>query len=115
MQSAKFAVMYDAEAIYLSAVVRDPSPMLNRHDPNVTGDTGWDADACQFRMTLDPSKPYPLPNTYGQSNNDRSIVHLTLWNYTDRNEPCLQMSNTMSYKVPRSEWGKFGVVPHDLY
>ena len=34
MQSAKFAMMYDAGALYLSAIVRDPSPLMNRHDAN---------------------------------------------------------------------------------
>ena len=37
MQSARFAVMYDAQALYLSGVVRDPSPLMNRHDPAVDG------------------------------------------------------------------------------
>ena len=44
-QSAKFAIMYDKEAIYLGADIRDPSPMMNRHDPKVEGHLGWDADA----------------------------------------------------------------------
>ena len=33
VQSAKFAVMYDRENLYLCGVVRDPSPMMNRQDP----------------------------------------------------------------------------------
>jgi len=32
-QSARFAAMYDQEALYLSGVVRDTSPMMNRQDP----------------------------------------------------------------------------------
>src|SRR5471030_157245 len=44
MQSAGFAVMYDKKALYLSGVVRDTSPMMNRHDPQSDGDRGWDAD-----------------------------------------------------------------------
>lgn len=59
VQSAKFAVMYDKENLYLSGVVRDTSPMMNRQDPAANGERGWDADSCQFRLTLDPSKPYP--------------------------------------------------------
>src|SRR5262245_59772548 len=55
MQSARFAVMYDAEALYLSGVVRDPTPMMNRHDPAVDGNKAWDADACQFRLSVNPS------------------------------------------------------------
>jgi hypothetical protein len=60
VQSAKFAVMYDREALYLCGVVRDPSPMMNRQDPKVNGGRGWDADSCQFRLTVDPSQPYPV-------------------------------------------------------
>ena len=65
MQSAKFAMMYDKDALYLSAVVRDPTPMMNRHDPQVDADRAWDADACQFRLTLDPKMGYPVNIGYG--------------------------------------------------
>ncbi len=73
--------------IYLSGVVRDIHPMMNRHDPDVTGDMGWDADACEFRMCLDPGQGYPLEaSTYRPKPNDQ-FVHMTLWYYTDRKEP----------------------------
>jgi hypothetical protein len=32
-QSAKFALMSDAAALYFSGVVYDPTLMMNRHDP----------------------------------------------------------------------------------
>ena len=122
VQSAKFALMYDHEALYLSGVVRDLSPMMNRHDPRVTGDKGWDADACQFRLTLDPSQAYPVPENqfmYSGANHPKDtrddLRHLTLWYYTDRAEPCLQMHMGMSYRLPRPEWAPFGVVPSDLF
>ena len=53
MQSARYAMMYDKDALYLSGVVRDPSPMMNRHDPNVDPDKAWDADVCQIFMSID--------------------------------------------------------------
>ena len=56
MQSAKFALMYDADALYISGVVRDPTPMMNRHDPQAEPDNAWDADVCQFRIVLDPKQ-----------------------------------------------------------
>ena len=59
VQNAKFALMYDAEALYVSAVVRDATPMMNRKDPKVNGDTGWDGDSCQIRIVLDPAQGYP--------------------------------------------------------
>ena len=44
MQSARAFIMYDAEALYLGAIVRDASPMMHMHDPKVAPDRGWDAD-----------------------------------------------------------------------
>ena len=37
MQSAHFAMMYDNEALYVGGLVRDTSPMMNRHDPEDVG------------------------------------------------------------------------------
>ena len=116
MQSAKFAIQYDADALCLGAAVRDPSPMMNRHDPKVDGDKGWDADACQFRITLDPAMGYPIE--IGHGNGDMAnpnVIHLTLWYYTDTQAPCLQMHSSMQFKPPRPEWGAFGVVPANLF
>ncbi|MGD0090132.1 MAG: hypothetical protein ABSE73_09445 [Planctomycetota bacterium] len=115
MQSAKFALMYDKEALYLSGDVRDPSPLMNRHDPKVDGDKGWDADACQFRMILDPAQGFPVnQGSFNPVDNDQ-MAHLILWYYTDRKEPCLQLHLGMNYKVPRPEWAPHGVVPRDKF
>jgi hypothetical protein len=62
-QSARFALMYDKDALYLSGVVRDTSPLMNRQDPRVKGERGWDADSYQFRLTVDPFQPYPIKET----------------------------------------------------
>ncbi len=61
MQGAQFAMMYDDEALYVSAVVRDPRPMMNRHDPLVDPDKAWDADVCQLRLMLDPDSTLSVP------------------------------------------------------
>jgi hypothetical protein len=116
MQSAKFAMMYDKQNLYLSAEVRDTTPMLNRHDPKADGDKGWNADACQFRISLDPKQPYPLNIGYGEGDaNNMDVTHLTLWYYTDKQEPVLQIAKSMNYKLPRPEWKPTGVVPSDLF
>jgi hypothetical protein len=60
MQSARIALMYDDQALYVSGVVRDPTPMMNRHDPKVHGDRGWNADAFQLRLCLNPKAAYPI-------------------------------------------------------
>ena len=115
MQSAKFALLYDDEAIYLSAIVKDPSPLMNRHDPKVDADKGWDADACQFRLVTDRTVGFPFEqSSFSKDNHPDQPIHLTLWHYTDRQEPVLQMFKSMSYKPTRDDWPQ-GVVPHDAY
>jgi hypothetical protein len=115
MQSARFALMYDADALYLAAAVRDPSPMMNRHDPRVDGHKAWDADACQFRMVLDPAQGYPVrQSSFNPVDNDQ-MAHLTLWYYTDRKEPNLQMHFGMGYKLPKAGYAPHGVVPRDKF
>jgi len=115
MQSARFAMMYDDEALYLSAVVRDPNPMMNRHDPHVDGDKAWDADACQFRMVLDPKQGYPVNQSSYQPVPNDQMAHLILWHYTDRKEPNLQMHFGMGYKLPKAGYAPHGVVPHGKF
>ena len=111
MQGARFAMMYDRDALYLGAVVRDPTPLMNRHDPRIDPERGWDGDSCQFRLTLDPSMGYPISIGYGNgAMADTSVVHLTLWYYTDRKEPCLQILSSMNYLPVRAAW-KNGVAP----
>ncbi len=133
-QSAKFAVMYDDQAIYLSGVVRDTSPMMNRHDPEASGDKGWDADASQFRIVVDPTQAYPetegldkynalrtqdgkpLSQSQQQAADKRDdILHLTLWHYTDDAKPVLQIQQGFTYRIPRSDWSPYGVVPANLF
>ena len=81
-QNAKFSLMYDAEALYISGDVRDDSPMMNRNDPLVNGHNGWSADACQVRFSLDPADGYPVSYaTWGDSLEklgDDRVTHLTL-------------------------------------
>ncbi len=122
-QSAKFALMYDAEALYLSGDVNDPTPMMNRHDPKVAPHKAWDADACQFRLTIDPAVGYPILDEssfkYRGANpaidTRDDIVHLLLWHYTDDASANLQMHLGMSYRVPRPEWAPHGLVPPEHF
>lgn len=110
-ESARFAIMYDSDALYLGASVRDSNPMMNRHDPAVSGNIGWDADSCQFRMAVDPALPYPLPGDC----QSMQAVTLTLWYYTDKELPCLTAQGSRKFLSLRKEWEPFGVVPNDLY
>ena len=121
-QNAKFALMYDEEALYVSGDVNDPTPMMNRHDPQVAPEKAWDADSCQFRLTVDPAVGYPIRETafdYRGANakvdTRDDIVHLLLWHYTDTADAHLQMQVGMGYRVPRPDWLPQGLVPPALF
>lgn len=119
--NAKFAVMYDADALYLGADVNDPSPMMNMRDPLTDPGQGWNADSCQFRLTTDPKVGYPILDEssfkYGGTNAPKDtrddIVHLTLWNYTVTGEPQLAMQLGMTYRLPPN--APRGLVPQDQF
>ena len=109
-QSANFALMYDDDALYVGAEVKDPNPMMNRHDPKVEPGRGWDADACQIRLALDPDMGFPL--NYGKGDKQANVAHLTLWHYTDAGKPCMQMKYGF-YRDPE-RWPS-SVVPRKHY
>ncbi len=118
--NAKFAVMYDAEALYLGADVNDPSPMMNMRDPRTDPSQGWNADSCQFRLTTDPAVGYPIlgESTFkyggGKEVDTRDdIVHLTLWHYTETGEPQLAMQRGMTYREPPN--APRGLVPQEQF
>ena len=123
--NAKFAVMYDAEALYLAADVNDPSPMMNRRSPETDPRQGWNADSCQFRLTTDPKVGYPILDEstfkykvghHGKADTPETrddIVHLTLWRYTDTGEPQLAMQLGMTYREPKN--APRGLVPQDQF
>ncbi len=122
VQHAKIAAMYDDQAFYLSGEIADPTPMMNRHDPKVNPGRAWDADAVQFRLTLDPSVGYPVresafdyrgENAVKDTRDD--IVHLLLWHYTDDGSANLQMHKGMSYRNPDPGWQPDGLVPADKF
>ena len=121
-QNAKIAAMYDEEALYLSGDISDPTPMMNRHDPEVNPARAWDADAVQFRITLDPEVGYPVRETSfdykgkdAKEDTRDDIVHMLLWHYTDDGSANLQMHVGMGYRQPRPDWKPKGLVPQDKF
>lgn len=112
-QSARTALMYDADALYISSRIADPTPMLNRADPAVNPDFGWDGDAFQLRLCLDPSLGYPLKiGGYDRTPNE-NLVHMTLWYYTDGKKPVLHLKYGMNYHDAHG-YHK-GIVPADKF
>ncbi len=81
------AAMYDAQALYIAAHFFDDTPLLNRHDPAVEPDKGWDGDCLQVRLCSDPKAPYPLPNMESER-----VCHLAMWFYTDKQLPVLHIA-----------------------
>lgn len=121
-QSARIALMHDAEALYVSGEVHDPSPMMNRHDPQVRPHRAWDADAFQLRLVVDRKTEYPVMESAfhyrgrnAQLDTRGDIVHMLLWHYTDAGSANLQMHHGMGYRSPREEWGRHGLVPYGLF
>ncbi len=91
----KFAVMYDREALYLSAHFADDTPLMNQHDPAVEPGLGWAGDCLQVRLCSDAGAPYPLPGSYARA--AEQVCHLTMWYYTGKKLPVLQVSYGMDY------------------
>src|SRR5205085_5710714 len=75
MQFGKLAVMYDKDALYIGGVFRKPYLIINRHSPEADGDRAWDADAIQFRLTLDPALGYPVKQTTSDAGTSDQILH----------------------------------------
>ena len=93
----RFAAMYDSGALYLAAHFVDDSPMMNRHDPKVEPNLGWAGDCLQVRLASDPKLGWPLAlsefsaqQSDPRAKSDR-LCHLTMWHFTDRQEPVLQI------------------------
>ena len=112
-QSARTAMMYDAEALYISGRVADPSPLLNKADPAVNPDFGWDGDAFQFRLCLDPALGYPLKIGGYDRTPSEMLAHLTLWWHTDSKKPVLHLKYGMDFHDAHG-YHK-GVVPADKF
>ncbi len=112
-QSARIAMMYDDEALYISGVVRDDSPMMNRHDPQVDPRKAWNADVCQIFLSLDPDASQPLPySRFKKEDAVSPVATMYLWYFTDRQEPNMAMYHGMGFKEPvRSDLHAEGLIP----
>jgi len=105
------AMMFDKDALYIAAYVKDKSPMMNRHDPMADAARAWDGDSCQVRLMLDPKLGFPLKFYKARNSADHDqIIHLMLWYYTDRKEPALQMDYGIRHKPPKTQYNPVGVV-----
>ncbi|MHC1769963.1 MAG: FlgD immunoglobulin-like domain containing protein [Verrucomicrobiia bacterium] len=111
--SARIAAMFDEEALYLSGDFRDPTPMMNQHDPLVNAEKAWDADALQFRLVLDPKLGFPIhESSLDNPKPNPAICHMLMWYYTERMEPCLHLQYGMTYSPPKAGYPQCVVPRH---
>lgn len=95
------AMMYDRDALYIGAQVKDPTPMLNNYA--FTDDMGmtWNADAIQIRFVSDPSVHSTATLQSGGSGlsaeQARFVCHLTLWYSTRDEKPGLFICYTLGF------------------
>ena len=104
--SMKLALMYDAGALYIAADFVDDTPMLNAHDPRIEPNNGWAGDCLQVRLCSDPAEAYPLVADTNFQKGSTRICHLTMWFYTPRNEPVLDVRCSMAYTGVKTLIGK---------
>jgi DNA-binding beta-propeller fold protein YncE len=80
--SAKVAMMYDADNLYVAIHWTTANPMSNSHDPRYQANKGWAGDSVQLRMKTD------------------RISHLTGWYYAAGKEPFIGISYGKSLTEP---------------
>jgi len=96
------SMMYDEQYLYIAARVGDPMPMRNLIDPNADPWSAWMGGSVQLRLSTDRSFGWPLtarkPNSREARPQDTSdrIVHLTLWYFQPREQPCLEIRYGMN-------------------
>lgn len=113
MQGARFAMMYDAQALYLGGIVRDTSPMLNRHDPKVDPDMAWDSDCCQIYLNVNPALGFPVLQDTFTPVPRSGLLTMFLWHYTDRREACLSILEGFPWQG--ITYAPKGAVPADKF
>jgi hypothetical protein len=103
-------MMYDAERLYIAALVGDPMPLASRIDPAVDAEDGWRGGSVQVRLSTDRSLGWPIDasavNYYRMRNlepqaADREaaenprLAHLTMWFHAPSQTPCLSIVQGM--------------------
>ncbi len=80
--SGSVAMMYDADALYVSIYWKDPIPMGNSHDPQFQAGKGWAGDCVQLRVKTD------------------RITHVTAWYFGRKQEPFINLDYGKSLTEP---------------
>jgi hypothetical protein len=96
-------MMYDEQYLYIAARVGDPMPMRNLIDPNTDPWMAWMGGGLHVRLCTDRAAGWPVKARWSgpqgpastQDTSDR-IVHLVLWYFQPREQPCLGVRYGMS-------------------
>ena len=90
----EWAVMYDDDALYLSATASLPGrPLRNPSEPQ---DAYWFSDCLQVRLGTDPAIPHPL-DAKRDEKSDR-VAHLTMWHNHDSGKDYLNITRGSTLK-----------------
>ena len=96
---ARGALMYDDRQLYIAAVVGDPAPMRSMIDPQWEPRQGWEGGGVQLRLITDRKSPWPndarLNRPWRAQDVSDHIVHLTMWYFEPRGQPCLHIAHGM--------------------
>jgi len=80
--SARVAMMYDADNLYVGIHWVDLTPMGNSHEPRYQGIRGWAGDCVQLRIKTD------------------RICHVACWYYALKQEPAIYIDYGKDLKTP---------------
>ena len=101
--SVRGAMMYDADALYIAAQVKDPTPMVNHYTFGGEYDMSWNADAVQLRFLAFPgAKSEGSLQTGGHipPEENACINHITLWYSTLDQKAGYFASHTVNFREP---------------
>jgi hypothetical protein len=100
------SLMYDRQCLYIAARIGDPLPMRNLIDPDTDPWSAWMGGSLQLRLSTDRDFGWPLkvmrptyrhgPDKPIPQDTSPRIVHLTLWYFQPREQPCLELRYGMS-------------------
>lgn len=99
--SVRGALMYDADALYIGAHVKDPTPMVNNYAFTDEPGMAWNADAVQLRFISDPAiKTVASVQSGGfgiTPEQEKNVCHMTLWYSTRDRKAGFSISYTLNF------------------
>jgi hypothetical protein len=98
------SMAYDKQYLYVAARVGDPMPMRNAIDPNTDPWSAWMGGSVQLRLSTDRAFGWPVKamkpscrqGEASPQDTSGRLVHLTLWYFQLRDEPCLEIRYGMN-------------------